>query len=59
MKVKIELTDSVIQGIAYSEAEKASYHWFGSTGDVPDATALYAAAFQDGMKWLLNALEED
>lgn len=59
MKIKIELTERVMQGIAYSEADKASYDWFGSTGDIPDATALYAAAFQDGMEWLLNAIEED
>ena len=62
MKVKVDLTPSVIYGIAHAEALKAAGGWWEAVTNeyqIPGAEDLYAAAFRDGMDWLLNAMKEE
>lgn len=58
MKAKLELTDEIVKAISMAKAEKEAYDWFDSTGDIPDATELYASAFEEGMRYMHEIIKD-
>lgn len=56
MKVTINLDDNIIYAIAKTQADNNAYDWFEDNAG--DANALYENAFAEGMKHLLNIINE-
>lgn len=57
MKIRIELTDSMLRAIAQVQAEKDSYDKLSDCDN--DLTEMYSVAFYDGMRYLLDIIERN
>ena len=59
MTIKVQLDDTMIEAIAHCVAMRKAYDW-GTNPDLKDdLNELYAAAFADGMKYLVTGMVKE
>lgn len=58
MKVTIELDDDIIYAIANKKGVENGYTRLSEEGISDDLNAMYAAAFEDGMHYMLDLINQ-